>query len=132
MSKRPAASILIHLDPRRRGALQHQIYGGIRLAILDGILEPGSRLPSSRALAEELGVSRTTTLLALEQLLAEGYLATQRGSGTFVARELPDDLHGSGDAAPAAERKHPPLSARGAALAAVPPAARRFGARPRA
>ncbi|HEV3459343.1 MAG TPA: GntR family transcriptional regulator, partial [Thermoanaerobaculia bacterium] len=55
MSKRPAASILIRLDARARGALQQQIYSGIRLSILNGTLEPGTRLPSSRALAEELG-----------------------------------------------------------------------------
>jgi GntR family transcriptional regulator/MocR family aminotransferase len=132
MSKRPAASILIRLDARARGALQQQIYSGIRLSILNGTLEPGTRLPSSRALAEELGVSRTTTLLALEQLLAEGYLATRRGSGTFVARELPDDLHHAGPSSPAPEPKHPPLSARGAAVAAVPPNVRRLVGPPRA
>ena len=54
-------------------------------AILGGTLVPGTRLPSSRALADDLSVSRTTTLLAYEQLLAEGYLAARRGSGTFVA-----------------------------------------------
>src|SRR5260370_38201559 len=118
MSKRSAASILIRLDPRARGALQQQIYSGIRLSILNGVLEPGTRLPSSRALAEELGVSRTTTLLALEQLLAEGYLATRRGSGTFVASELPDDLHHAGPSSPAPEPRHPPLSAPGAVAAA--------------
>jgi GntR family transcriptional regulator/MocR family aminotransferase len=132
MGKRPTSSILIRLDPRARVALQQQIYSGIRLGILNGILEPGMRLPSSRALAEDLGVSRTTTLLALEQLLAEGYLATQPGSGTFVARELPDDLRHVGPSGPAPEPKHPPLSARGAALAAVPPAVRRLRGPPRA
>jgi len=132
MGKRPASNILIRLDPRARVALQQQIYSGIRLGILNGILEPGMRLPSSRALAEDLGVSRTTTMLALEQLLAEGYLATQPGSGTFVARELPDDLRHVGPSGPTPEPKHPPLSARGAALAAVPPPARRLGAPPRA
>jgi GntR family transcriptional regulator/MocR family aminotransferase len=50
------------------------------------------KLPSSRALAENLGVSRNTVLKALEQLSAEGYLRGKRGSGTYVARELPDDL----------------------------------------
>ena len=47
-------------------------------------------MPSSRALAEELGVSRNTVLLALEQLMSEGYLETRRGHGTYVAVELPD------------------------------------------
>jgi len=132
MGKRPASGIPIRLVPRARVALQQQIYSGIRLGILNGILEPGVRLPSSRALAEDLGVSRTTTQLALEQLLAEGYLATQRGSGTFVASELPDDLRHVGLSGPVPEPKHPPLSARGAALAAVPPATRGLGGPPRA
>jgi GntR family transcriptional regulator / MocR family aminotransferase len=90
-SKRPT-SLLIRLDPRHRGGLQRQIYAIIQRAILDGVVGPGTRLPSSRALADDLGVSRTTTLLAVQQLEAEGYLAGRRGSGTFVADELPDDL----------------------------------------
>ncbi len=72
-SKRPT-SLLIRLDPRQRGGLQRQIYASIQRAILDGVLGPGTRLPSSRALADDLGVSRTTTLLAVQQLQAEGYL----------------------------------------------------------
>jgi GntR family transcriptional regulator / MocR family aminotransferase len=117
----------IRLDRRSRETLQTQIYTAVRGAILDGTLAPGAVLPSSRALALELGVSRTTTLLAFEQLEAEGYLAARRGSGTFVARELPDDLPALGDPRPPTESRHPPLSRRGRALAAVPPAAVRAG-----
>ncbi len=128
MAEREAASLLIRIDPRARGALQQQIYSGIRKAILDGVVEPGTRLPSSRALAADLGVSRTTSLLALDQLLAEGYLTTRHGSGTFVALELPDDLPRTRIAArPARAPRHPPLSRRGAALAATRPSARRAG-----
>ena len=54
--------------------LQRQICASIQRAILDGVVAPGTRLPSSRALADDLGVSRTTTLLAVQQLQAEGYL----------------------------------------------------------
>src|SRR5262245_56920176 len=75
-SPRPA-SLLVRLDSRLRAGLQQQIYGSIRRAILDGVVVPGGRLPSSRALAADLGVSRTTTLLALQQLQAEGYLAAR-------------------------------------------------------
>lgn len=93
MGQPPApASLLIRIDPRSREALQQQIYAGIQRAILEGVVSPGTRLPSSRELAVDLGVSRTTTLLALEQLVAEGYVTARRGSGTFVARDLPDDL----------------------------------------
>jgi GntR family transcriptional regulator/MocR family aminotransferase len=111
--------LCLQLEPDRETTLQSQIYDGIRRAILDGVLAPGGRVPSSRALAADLGVSRTTSLLAYEQLTAEGYLESRRGSGTYVARELPDDLpriavtRGGG-------RQHPPISRRGAALVSVP------------
>ena len=59
-----STSLLIRLDARVRGGLQRQIRASIQRAILDGIVGPGTRLPSSRALADDLGVSRTTTLLA--------------------------------------------------------------------
>ncbi|SQI80805.1 transcriptional regulator GabR [Klebsiella oxytoca] len=62
----------------------------IRHAILDGSLPPHSRLPPSRDLAGELGMSRNTILTVYEQLLAEGYVVSRRGSGTFVAKTLPD------------------------------------------
>ena len=97
------ASFFIRIDPRLREGLQQQIYGSVRRAILEGILAPGTRLPSSRALASDLGVSRTTTLLAMQQLQAEGYLTARRGSGTSVAAELPDDLVERSGARPASQ-----------------------------
>src|SRR5262247_2056133 len=90
--RRSKAGLLIRIDGRNRAGLQQQIYSAIRRAILDGVVTPGTQLASSRALADDLCVSRTTTLLAYEQLTAEGYVTTRHGSGTFVARELPDDL----------------------------------------
>jgi GntR family transcriptional regulator / MocR family aminotransferase len=126
-----AASLLIRLDPREDGGLQRQIYGSIQRAILDGVAAPGTRLPSSRALADDLGVSRTTTLLAVQQLQDEGYLTGRRGSGTFVADELPDDLVRRRAAGPPARPKHPTLSRRGATLVAAPAGARRLPGPPR-
>lgn len=123
---RLAASLLVQVDPRARDSLQHQIYVGIRRAILDAVVGPGARLPSSRALALDLGVSRTTSLLALEQLLAEGYLTARQGSGTFVATDLPDDLPQARVSRPARTPRHPPLSRRGATLSSVPSSARRL------
>jgi GntR family transcriptional regulator/MocR family aminotransferase len=131
MGKRAASSLLIRIDPRAREPLQQQIYAGIRAAILQGVVKPGTRLPSSRALAVDLGVSRTTSLLALDQLLAEGYLTAQRGSGTFVAHELPDDLPQARPPTPSLHPRHPPLSRVGRALAATPPASRRIFGPPR-
>jgi GntR family transcriptional regulator/MocR family aminotransferase len=72
--------------------LYSQLYDGLRQAILSGRIKPGVRLPSSRTLAEELGVSRRTVLGAYELLLAEGYVKGKTGSGTFVSGELPEDL----------------------------------------
>jgi GntR family transcriptional regulator/MocR family aminotransferase len=132
MSKQPATNLLVRIDRDAREALQAQIYAGIRRAILDGVVEPGTRLPSSRVLAVDLGVSRTTTLLALDQLHAEGYLTARRGSGTRVAHELPDDLRQVRAPGPPPYPRHPPLSRRGAALAATPPASRRILGPPRA
>ncbi|HNU08519.1 MAG TPA: winged helix-turn-helix domain-containing protein, partial [Pyrinomonadaceae bacterium] len=67
-----------------------QIYESVRDAILSGRLTSGTRLPSSRALAAQLGVSRITVVNAFDQLLAEGYLEGRTGAGTFVASEIPD------------------------------------------
>jgi GntR family transcriptional regulator / MocR family aminotransferase len=74
------------------GPLYRQIYDVIRRSILAGEFAPGRKLPSSRAMAAELDVSRITVVNAYEQLFAEGYLEGKTGAGTYVASELPDDL----------------------------------------
>jgi GntR family transcriptional regulator/MocR family aminotransferase len=128
MAKPAVSSFCIRLDRQPGETLQTQIYLAIRHAIVDGLLKPGSRLVSSRALATDLGVSRTTTLLALEQLIAEGYLVSRRGSGTYVADELPDDVVQTRPSRPPSEPQHPPVSRRSIAIAAIPPPAwRRAG-----
>ena len=65
--------------------LTRQIYGRMRDLVLAGGLAAGTRLPSTRALAAELGVSRNIVLEAFDQLLAEGYLEARVGAGTYVA-----------------------------------------------
>src|SRR5687767_2314098 len=85
MARRAPANLLIQLDHGARGRLQQQIVTAVRRAIASGVMRPGTRVPSSRALAADLRVSRTTSQLALDQLRAEGYLVTRHGSGTFVA-----------------------------------------------
>lgn len=72
--------------------LYQQVYKAIRQSILSGEFKPQTRLPSSRNLAQKLGVSRITIFNAYEQLYAEGYLEGKVGAGTFVAAELPNDL----------------------------------------
>ena len=89
--------VLPHLpiDRRARAPLHRQIYDGYRKAILAGLLRPGQRLPSTRALAAELGVSRLPVLSAYEQLLHEGFFDGRRGSGTFVNADLATQMRRS-------------------------------------
>jgi GntR family transcriptional regulator / MocR family aminotransferase len=131
MTESVAGHLLVRIDARAREPLQTQIYASIRRAILDGVVRPGARLPSSRALAADLGISRTTTVLAFDQLAAEGYLTARSGSGTFVTRELPDDRLRPSVAVRGAASRHPPVSRRGAALAATAPTALKIGGAPR-
>ncbi|MBN3253848.1 MULTISPECIES: PLP-dependent aminotransferase family protein [Pectobacterium] len=82
--------LLQRLANQQDGALNKRLYDSIRLAILDGAIAAGERLPSSRDLAQQLSLSRNTVLTAYEQLLAEGYIEARKGSGTFVTEQLPD------------------------------------------
>jgi GntR family transcriptional regulator / MocR family aminotransferase len=110
------------LDRGSRVPLHRQIYERLQRAILAGHLAPGTRLPSTRTLQEELGVGRNTVLDAFAQLIAEGYLEGRRGSGTFVATTLPDDLialAGTADRRARAPRTGR-LSRRGQLVASVP------------
>ena len=82
----------IQLTRATNEPLHRQLYDGLREAILTGGLEPGTRLPATRTLADDLALSRNTVLTAFEQLSAEGYLESRVGDGTYVARALPDVL----------------------------------------
>src|ERR1022692_1509700 len=66
------------------GSLRARVERGLREAVRSGRLAPGSRLPSTRALSAQLGVSRGVVVDAYSQLAAEGYLQTRRGGGTSV------------------------------------------------
>lgn len=77
------------LDRASATPLQQQLREYLRQAMLDGRLASGTRLPSTRALARTLGVSRTVTSAAYDDLLAEGYLEGRRGSGTYIGSDLP-------------------------------------------
>ena len=82
----------VALDSTSEMPLYRQLYRALRQAILSGQLLPDVQLPPSRTLADALEVSRNTVLNAFEQLKAEGYLNSHVGSGTYVAKTLPDDL----------------------------------------
>jgi GntR family transcriptional regulator/MocR family aminotransferase len=81
----PPATLFLPLDGGSATPLYRQLYAGVRESILAGRLAPGAVLPSSRALAEGLGVSRNTVILAFDQLVAEGYIQGSPRSGTRVA-----------------------------------------------
>lgn len=85
-------SVPFVLDRRSPVPLHRQLYDAWRAGILHGRFRPGERVPSTRALAATYGVARITITAAYDQLLAEGYFETRRGSGTFVSSELPDRL----------------------------------------
>jgi GntR family transcriptional regulator/MocR family aminotransferase len=97
-----------------REPLFRQVYSGLRQAILAGTFRSGDRLPSTRDLAEQLGISRTVVVLAYEQLLAEGFVAGRSGSGTYV----PEGLSAGpiGDLEKAAKLRLSRFGARAAAL----------------
>jgi GntR family transcriptional regulator/MocR family aminotransferase len=90
----PEILVLVTIARSGQGPIHRQLYDGLRQAIIEGLLRAGQRVPATRQLAIELGVSRLTVLTAYEQLLHEGYLEARVGSGTFVRASLPDDaLH---------------------------------------
>ncbi len=81
------------LPPREPGApAVRWLYGALRAEILEGRLRPGARLPATRDLAKQYSLARGTILEAFEQLKSEGYVEASMGSGTYVARVLPDRL----------------------------------------
>jgi GntR family transcriptional regulator/MocR family aminotransferase len=75
--------------------LFHQLYQQLRSAILSGRLRPGTKLPSTRELASQLGVSRSAAVAAYEQLFAEGYTSSRHGSGTYISSDLPEPIDGN-------------------------------------
>ncbi len=97
LKKRRRRSIIafemIRLDRTATEPLHEQLYRQIRDELKSGAFTDGaSRLPSSRALAADLGISRLTVYLAFSKLHAEGYLRSKAGSGTFVANPLPESF----------------------------------------
>ena len=88
--------------------LARQLAAGVRDRVVTGALPVGRRLPSTRALATDLAVSRSVTEQAYDQLTAEGWLESRRGSGTYVA------------AGAAPRRTHRPSRPRAAGLGTAP------------
>ncbi|MFO1034345.1 MAG: PLP-dependent aminotransferase family protein [Hyphomicrobiales bacterium] len=101
-----SATLDLGIDRADAEPLQAQIARQLREFVLGGRLKAGQRLPSSRALAEQLDVARATVVEAFEQLIGEGYLETRRGSGTAVAARLPEELLSAGKARPFSAQPH--------------------------
>jgi GntR family transcriptional regulator / MocR family aminotransferase len=102
MNKREPVAVpglLVALRPGSGAALHEQLEAALRDQVRSGRLAPGTRLPSSRGLSEELGVSRGVVIEAYAQLTAEGYLTASQGAPTRVAL------------VPSGERERPPLAA---------------------
>lgn len=83
---------VIAVDRKARKPMHRQIYDAFRDAIIQGSLRSGQQIPSTRALASDLGISRIPLLNAYAQLLAEGYFEARTGAGTFVSASFPQPV----------------------------------------
>ncbi|MFE1598981.1 MocR-like pyridoxine biosynthesis transcription factor PdxR [Methylobacterium sp. ID0610] len=104
------------MDQLAQEGITRRIVASIKAQIHDGAYGPGDRLPSTRALAAEWGVSRTTVTAAYGQLIAEGYLETHQGARAIVAAGIRDPA----PQAPAAAAAPPRLSAFGRRILDLP------------
>lgn len=96
----PLFDLAITLPPQGSRDLLRTVHRQLRAAILEGRLQAGLRLPSTRAFAKSLGISRNTVVAAYDLLLSEGYLVIRPGSGTYVAEGM---LHDSQYRAPVSD-----------------------------
>ena len=85
----PISEQTFYFDPTSTETLQHQIQQMVIEGILSGRLRPGERMPSSRRLAEHLGISRITVTLAFTELVSNDYLISRGRSGYFVSETAP-------------------------------------------
>jgi len=92
MAKKSSTLPLNLRGPKPRTPLYRWLYEELRSTILAGRLHPGARLPATRDLAAQYGISRPTIVTAFEQLRSEGYVEGKVGSGTYVSKTLPDEL----------------------------------------
>ncbi|MGA8490297.1 MAG: PLP-dependent aminotransferase family protein, partial [Terriglobales bacterium] len=92
MAKKSSTLPLNLRGPKPRIPLYRWLYEELRSSILTGRLHPGARLPATRDLAAQYGISRPTIVTAFDQLRSEGYVEGKVGSGTYVSETLPDEL----------------------------------------
>jgi GntR family transcriptional regulator/MocR family aminotransferase len=129
MVKRAGGSLLlsVRIDHAAHQPVSTQLCIALREMILTGGFQPGARLPASRTLAQDLGLSRTTVIEVFDRLTAEGLVESRTGSGTFVSAALGADrpMPAKLEAAAPRERIAPTLST------VMAQAVQRFGARQR-
>ena len=114
-----AAQIPLQIEIGCGRPLHEQISAQIRNLITEGKLRPGSYIPSTRQLADQLGVSRNTVLLAFNRLAVEGYIGAAQGSHTFVSQAYMTSIPPRGElrdlVKPIKSVRHPPILFRGEA-----------------
>lgn len=81
--------LALQLPPAGSRDVRRRLHEQLKAAILDGRLTAGLQLPASRALAEQLGLSRNTAMAVYDLLLSEGFIVSRPGAGTFVAGAAP-------------------------------------------
>src|SRR2546423_7165829 len=125
MPKTPADVILdIRIDSSSDVPLYRQVYGAIKELILAGRLRPGARLPATRTIATDLGLSRTTILNAIDQLALEGFVVGKIGSGTRVSTSVQIDRQSAAPVgATRSSAESPRLAQRTRQIAIADPAA---------
>ncbi|WP_225836137.1 PLP-dependent aminotransferase family protein [Streptomyces sp. NK08204] len=95
---RATLGVDLHLEPAGTGGLRRGLTDALRDAVRTGRLAPGTRLPSSRSLAADLGIARNTVADAYADLVAEGWLTARQGSGTRVSDRAVAAQQGTGRA----------------------------------
>ena len=122
MAKKSSTLPLNLHEPRAGIPLYRWLYDELRAAILSGHLRLGARLPATRDLAAQYGLSRPTIVTAFEQLQSEGYVEGKTGSGTYVSQTLPDELLQAprAQALATTRRRRIPLSDYARRLRAIP------------
>src|SRR5262245_54210247 len=122
---------VISINPAASVPLYRQLYDEFRAAILAGRLKAGNKLPPTRELANELGISRNTVMTAYDQLTSEGYIEGRVGSGAWVTSALPEEMLQSRPIparAPVGSPQRKAISKRGERLVSVLPPVRHQGA----
>ena len=104
--KRHGGALLssIRIDKSSDRRISVQLYMALRELLLSGGFKPGDRMPATRTLALEIGVSRTTVIDAIDRLVSEGLLESRVGAGTYVSEALAAQIRLS-DAAQGPEAK---------------------------